>query len=421
MLASYAATMRQTQRNVRLLFTISAILGFTVDGGIYAVIFNLYVLRLNFGPEFVGRVNSAANLVFAFGCLAAGWLGTKWGQRRTMITGLVLVSLGTLSLPLTDRTATAWHGPWVMSTYVVTYSGLALYYVNSGPFLLRAIDASMRGNIFGMQSALNASASFLGGIVGGLLPAIFAVLLGVSLAQPQPYGVPLLLVGLMLVAAVFVLLQTRSPEERPLEARLAAGGGAPTLTAAYGLIIFMAIVRFFQVAGIGSASTFFNVYMDNGLGVATVTIGILTAAARLAAVPAALMGPALSARFGFGATAIFASFCAFLGMLPLALVPSPLVGGAGYITLMAFTSMRYPTFYVYMMERTPERLRSVMNGGNEMAAGLSFSLMSFIGGYVIVTFGYTATFLGGALLTLAGTVIFAVYVRRKGETVVYEG
>jgi predicted MFS family arabinose efflux permease len=71
-----------------------------------------------------------------------------------------------------------------------------------------------------------------------------------------------------------------------------------------------------------------------------------------------------------------------------------------------------------MMERTPERLRSIMNGANEMAAGLSFSFIALVGGYVIVNYGYTATFLGGAILTLIGTAIFAVYVRMRGETIV---
>jgi predicted MFS family arabinose efflux permease len=78
--------------------------------------------------------------------------------------------------------------------------------------------------------------------------------------------------------------------------------------------------------------------------------------------------------------------------------------------------MRYPAFYVYMMERTPDRLRSIMNGANEMAAGLSFALVSLLGGFIIVTFGYSVTFLMGAAMTLAGTIIFGVYVRLKGET-----
>jgi len=200
----------------------------------------------------------------------------------------------------------------------------------------------------------------------------------------------------------------------------ASAGGAPGLVTAYGLIAFMAVVRFLQVAGVGAGATFFNVYMDNQLMVATAQIGLIAATARLVAVPAALLGPSLSRRFGYGATAVFASTVAAFSLLPLALVPQPGIAGLGFIGLMSFTSMRYPAFYVYLMERTPDRLRSIMNGANEMAAGLSFSLIALVGGYVIVTYGYTALFLGGAALTLVGTGVFAVYVRRRGETVVEE-
>jgi drug/metabolite transporter (DMT)-like permease len=45
-----------------------------------------------------------------------------------------------------------------------------------------------------------------------------------------------------------------------------------------------------------------------------------------------------------------------------------------------------------------------------MAAGLSFALISLTGGFIIVRYGYDATFLLGAVLTLAGTLIFGVYV-----------
>ena len=83
--------------------------------------------------------------------------------------------------------------------------------------------------------------------------------------------------------------------------------------------------------------------------------------------------------------------------------------------MMAFTSLRYPAFYVYMMERTPDRLRALMTGANEMAAGLSFALIALVGGYVIVNYGYAAAFLAAGAMSLAGTLIFYGYVRVKGE------
>jgi len=116
-------------------------------------------------------------------------------------------------------------------------------------------------------------------------------------------------------------------------------------------------------------------------------------------------------------TTILGSALAGLSILPMALIATPAAAGLGYIGLLSFTSMRYPAFYVYLMERTPDRLRAMMNGVNEMAAGLSFALMALAGGYIIVEYGYTVGFLAGAVLTLAGTLLFWVYLWRRGESV----
>ena len=68
-----------------------------------------------------------------------------------------------------------------------------------------------------------------------------------------------------------------------------------------------------------------------------------------------------------------------------------------------------------MLERTPERLRAIMNGANEMAAGLSFAAVSLVAGYIIVNVGYGAAFVTGALVTLLGTAIFWLYVQFGGS------
>ncbi len=90
----------------------AGLFGLTLDGGINAVIFNLYVLRLGFGPEFVGLVSSVGMLTFALCSLPSGRLGARIGLRRTMLIGAsitcaasVLVLLAAL-LPAVATAAT---------------------------------------------------------------------------------------------------------------------------------------------------------------------------------------------------------------------------------------------------------------------------------------------------------------------------
>ncbi len=87
MLGSYLAALRGLHRNVRLYFVATALLGFSIDGGIYSVVFNLYLVRLGYGPEFIGVVNSVGLLVFALSSLPAGALGAGWAIGRWLLRG----------------------------------------------------------------------------------------------------------------------------------------------------------------------------------------------------------------------------------------------------------------------------------------------------------------------------------------------
>ena len=68
----YLQTLRLFHRDIRLFLVSAAVVGLAWDG-VRAVVLNLYLLRLGYGPEFIGVVNSAGALVFALSCLPARW------------------------------------------------------------------------------------------------------------------------------------------------------------------------------------------------------------------------------------------------------------------------------------------------------------------------------------------------------------
>ncbi len=175
----------------------------------------------------------------------------------------------------------------------------------------------------------------------------------------------------------------------------------------------MAFVRFLLVASVGGV-TFFNVYLDTELAVPTFWVGVALAGGRLAAVPAALLGPAISRRIVLGNTVVVASVLTALFVLPLALVRMPLAAAAGLVGMLVFSNIRIPAFNIYMLEVVPAKLRPMMSGVNEMAAGLSFAVVALLGGIVIVRHGYPVAFLAGGVITLLGSLVFAVFLRRRG-------
>lgn len=428
MLTDYLKIVRTFNRNILLYLTATAILGFAIDGGVYAVIFNLYLVRLGYGPEFIGQINSAGLTTFALTSLPAGALASRFPARPLMAIGLLLMIGGAFLLPLAEFIPGN-SAPWLMLGFITVYFGLALYFVPAVPFIFDVTEPAERSPVFSAQTALLALAAFIGSLTGGFLPTIFAHGLDMGLDQPTPYRYTLIVAAVLMMPALLAIWRTNATRQEeddepgpaldpatvalPVEAKTPLQKRWRGIQAsAFTLVLLLCIVRFFQVTSIGASVTFFNVYMDTGLGVETSTIGVVSAIARLIGVPAALITPLLVMRWGARSTVAFAGIAGVVSLLPLALSPLWGIVGAGYIGVIAFSAMRYPAFLGYSMEKVPRRWRGTLSGASETAGGLSFAFMALVGGYIIANQGFGTLFLLSAILTLFGTFLFWIWFMR---------
>lgn len=391
--------------------------GFALDGGVYSVLLNLYLVRLGFGPEMIGLIGGAGQLTFAIASLPAGALGARYGVHRMLVLGMVLMMAGCVLLPLADILPSVARLPWLFVIQLVLYFGLALYFVNGAPFLLAAVSPSQRSQVFGIQSALFAVSAFAGGIVGGILPGLFASMIGQTLASPAPYRYPLMIAGIGLLPAVFAIHAARSGPivDEAVAAERSASMAHPALllpSAVMAAIVMMGVVRMFQVAGLAATTSFFNLYLDQRLAVATAEIGTITAIGRLLAAPIGLSTPLLVRRFGGFGVVLAATLATCVAILPIALVPHWAAAGISLVGVVGLASIRYSSSVVYFLELVPPERRATVSGVTEMSAGLAFTLIVFAGGYIIALIGYEALFLLGAALSLVGGAIYWWYFRR---------
>ena len=84
MAAALTTSFRTFNRSIRLYLLATLLLGLSVDG-VYAVLFNLYLLRLGYNPEFIGLAN-AAGLAFIVA-------GSQWGQADGQVIFLFILSM----------------------------------------------------------------------------------------------------------------------------------------------------------------------------------------------------------------------------------------------------------------------------------------------------------------------------------------
>jgi len=407
-IASYLRTLQLFSRDARLCLISQAWLGFC-HFGVYAVLLNLYLLRLGYDLKFVSLVNAVGQLSFVVSSLSSGLVGRRWGNRRMMILGAGLSLVGYGLLPLIRFNQLPLQSFWLLASYTLAWSGIAVLIVNTIPYLMDVTNLEERNYVFAMVGVLLALSGFVGNLIAGLLPILFARTLGLTLDQPAPYRFPLLLGAIAVIPCLLALSLTRDiGAERQQEAEITRGTAAPLPLE---LIIVMMLVILLVRTGDGAARTFFNVYLDAALHASTALIAMMSAVVQLLAVPAALLAPLLIARLGLGRAIVLGSLGIALSLLPLALVPRWEAVGLGTAGVIVLTSITVPAFTVLHQEMMPLRWRTTMSSSATLARGLGWSSIALIGGFIITNLGYRSFFLTGAGLVAAGSLLFWAYFR----------
>ena len=410
MATDYMRVFRLCNRDVRLCLISSTLVGFT-RFGFQTVLLNLYILRLGYGPEFVGLYIGLGILAYAAFCLPAGALGMRWGSRRILIVGVAVMAAGYALTPVAEVVPTTWRSGWLLSTTVLANLGVALYHVGGVPFLMSATGPEERNHAFSAQQGLMAFSGFAGSMVAGLMPGAFAALLGVSVQHPAPYRYPLLIAVLLLIpSGLAILSASDSGVERPRD-RATASGRAP-----YVLMAVMAGFVILRYAGEAPVSSFFNVYFEDALGTPTSLIGALAGVCQLVAVPSAFAVPLLVARWGNHCTIVVGSLVAAVCILPLALIPHWVAAALGIMGVSMLFWMTSVPIRVHCQEVVSPGWRAAMSGALMMGSGAGGSAMSLGGGYIITSLGYRPMYLIGAGLVAASALLFWAYFRApRGE------
>ncbi|MEM7029570.1 MAG: MFS transporter [Chloroflexota bacterium] len=418
-ITNYWTILRQTSRDVRMYLLTATLFGLSYFGFV-TVLLNLYLLRLEYGPAFIGLANGGTALAFAVCSLPAGAIGDRWGYRRSVVLGVTLVGAGASFLPLAEFLPDILQDGGIIFTRLMSGLGFALYSVNANPYLVAATKDDERNHIFSMRVALPPLTGFIGSLIAGFMPDLFAAMLNLSLDDPAPFRYPLILSGLLLTPAIFGLLtiQDIDPVNEPINDTDQTRRLRETVTEAapYAIIAFLAVTALLRMSGEGAGRTFFNVYLDDGLGVPTSRIGLMTAFSQLLAGPAALAAPLLIGRVGkiwaivisTGATAVF--------LIVMGIIPHWAIVSLGFTGVISMRAVTQSVTMVVQMEIVPPRWRGKASGAISMAMGSGFSLMALGGGYAIPLIGYQGLYFSAAGLVTLSAVIFWAYFRiPRGE------
>jgi MFS family permease len=299
-----------------------------------------------------------------------------------------------------------WRTAWLLATSILAQFGGSLYMVNSLPFMMGATGAEERPYAFSVHFALIPLAAFVGSLIAGVLPGVFAGQRGLLLEQAAPYRLTLWVAALLLFPGALLLLRTRPAAGQQTRGVPPSHSAPPANRVPYALIAAIALIMGLRFGGRATTLTFFNVYLDDGLGISTALIGTLTALAQLLSVPVALCAPLLVGRWGNARIIFLGTLGSGLSVLLLALFPHWVPAGIGFVSSNALFAMTIGPIRVFSQELVALRWRASMASAFMMGAGLAFSVVSFVGGYIIVALGYPILFLLGTALVVTGALVF---------------
>jgi MFS family permease len=385
-------------RDAKLLSVVSGMFAISFYG-IYALLSVLYVLRLGYGPTYVGWFSAAGSLSYMAMSLPSGALSSRLGTRRLMLIGGFLTAAGMSVLPLAELLHSSFRDLWPIVAQVIRTTGWSMLNVNVVPALMAATTPENRSDAYAWNGASRGLGTFLGTIVGGLLPGLLAGALGQNLDLPGPYRVSLWVGGAICLIGLVPIVLIQETGQVTAQASEQAHAPFPLLFVGW-IIAHVGLSH----GGWATCQAFCNAYMDADLRLPASTIGLIASAGQFVAILAPLLAPRLAARRGLGWTMMVSALGIALSLVPLAWISNWAAAGLGRLGVAVMSAIWLPALQVFQMEQVEGHWRSLAYGAVSTAMALSFSSVSIAGGYIASATGYSNVFWLGATLSAAGSV-----------------
>lgn len=359
---------------------------------------NFYLKALGLGTQWQGILNALPAITLALLSLPAVALARRISNAHTLKIGAALGLLGTLLITLAPGAALIVVGALIQG------AGAALTVVSSTPFMANNSDEKNRVTLFSVQSAMFTAAGFVGNIVGGRIPELYAAANNVPVHGLEALRTALLVAtGLQVLGLIPVLFLRPSGKTRP-EGRSFAVKDKRTMAR-------LVLPNILVGLGAGATIPFLNVFVEGKFNIDYASLGSLFAWTSLATAATALLQPLLVKKMGQiqAVLVVQAASLPFLAMLGFA--PHLWMVTAAMFTRGALMNAAGPVYSAYAMSSLPEEDRQMYSAVNTIAWDLGWAASSIGSGVVRGWLPFSTAFnllFAWTLLMYLGSVV-AIY------------
>jgi len=395
MFREYWSSIRAFSPNARRYLTTTALLGLTF--GLQYLFFNLYVLSLGFDQAFVGTLASIPALVTAVSAIPIGLLLPRFGFRRSLVAGgllLVIALLGWALVP--SRTV-------LVISSALFGLGSSLLWICSSPLMVAVSHAAVRTYLFGLQFALNTLSGVAANLIGGYLPRLLTAVLGQASQGSTAYrGVLLIALVLTLLAMIPVIRLRGLPADKCVPVRW------PHLQRHRKSIGKLLFIQLSMSLGAGLLMPFINVFYRLRFGVPDPSLGALFAVSSLMTGLAGLLAPVFAGRLGKIRTVFLTQGLSIPFLIAMGFIPSFGLSAGGYLIRTALMNMSAPVFTAYSMGLVPAGLRPLTSSLMTLAWNAGWAAAAWTSGKIQLASGFSTIFT--VTLSIYAVVIALTYV-----------
>jgi MFS family permease len=390
--------------NLFLIFNLLVYIG----SGVFALIFNLYLVALGLREDFIGVFNAGHTLSIAAAGMTRGPVLRRVGTWNAVFFGASAFTVISLALAIAESQP-------VLLILAALY-GIAVAYLSTTtmPFLIDWGSRTRRAEESAVTFSLISLAGTLGSLVGGFVPALIGQVVGEDGDNVVAYRWTII-IGTVLASTSLIpmLMMGEARRARPHEevSHAERPEAVPDKQRTRSDMAVFVAVGGIMALGIGMVAPFYNVYLTT-LGATASQVGFIFAAGGIAAAIIGLGAPALAARLGSLRAIFWVRISVVPAYLLLLLHPTLAVAVIAHLVRMVSVSMGWPLDSTFIAELLPPGARSSVFGLRSASWNMLWSVASLIGGWVIVGAGYSWTFASLVVFSAAAVLLFTLYYGR---------
>lgn len=372
---------------------------------IQSLLYNLYLTRLGFQEDFIGQMAGLAPLASGLFAVPTGIISDRIGRKPFLIATAVVMAVSQVGLcTVTDRTTL------LVLAFVAGTSG-AFIWVNHVPFLSENAAPQRRAQAIAIWMSIQGITRMVLSLVAGSLPELMGRLTGTSTEFPEPFRYALYIGSALCLVAMLPLIGVRAAPAR----ETAAESDVPVEFPRRTFVAFGAI-SICRGAAMGFSFPFFNVFFQQAMGLSTPLIGLLFFLSQIVAVPATMLAPAIARRLGAVITVVPTRIVGSMALILLGFSDNLYLVFVLFLIAAIVEAITMPTEMTYATQIVPRmywaRMQSLRVTGFQIPAGFA----SLAAGFLIVDYGYWATFaLAGSMRLLSALILLGIFGAHRAD------